>query len=259
MNSKTVFKSLFLSLCLKASIAQAAFFEHHSEGWHWYHNPEIVLEEPRQPEVSKTSLTVFKMPSQIIKAYQKVLEERLHRAWVFPSFENVKAYQLMQQDLMQRSESFAKTWMQVVYQTPMLDYSLQFPMAHTARHVYLDQQKAQNQAQIKALAEDYGLLFFFDADCAYCRSFAPIVKQFAAHYGFSLLAVSVDGRSLPEFLEAQPDNGLIQQLKIEVFPTLLAVNPKTRALLPLSYGFSSLDKIEERLMTLITQQKENAS
>ena len=243
--------ALGLSLCLSTVCVQAAFFEHQAEGWHWYHNPEILLEEARQPEVAQHASVAFKTPSEVVKAYQKVLEERLHRAWVFPSFENVKAYQVMQQDLMQRSETFAKTWMQVVYQTPMLDYSLQFPMAHTARHVYLDQQKTQAQAHIKALAEDYGLLFFFDADCAYCRSFAPIVKQFAARYGFHVLAVSPDGQSLPEFLEVQPDNGLMQQLKIEVFPTLLAVNPKTQALLPLSYGFSSLDTLEERLIRLI--------
>ena len=260
MNKKQGFKmALGLSLCLKTVCVQAAFFEHQAEGWHWYHTPDIVLEEPKEPEVAQTPSAVFKTPSEVVKAYQKALEARLHRAWVLPSFENVKAYQVMQQDLMQRSESFAKTWMQVVYQTPTLDYSLQFPMAHTARHVYLDQQKVQTQAQMKALAEDYGLLFFFDADCTYCRSFAPIVKQFAARYGFHVLAVSPDGQSLPEFLEVQPDNGLMQQLKIEVFPTLLAVNPKTQALLPLSYGFSSLDKIEERLMALITQQKENAS
>ncbi len=252
MNKKQGFKmALGLSLCLKTVCVQAAFFEHQAEGWHWYHTPDIVLEEPKEPEVAQTPSAVFKTPSEVVKAYQKALEARLHRAWVLPSFENVKAYQVMQQDLMQRSETFAKTWMQVVYQTPRLDYSLQFPISHRARHVYLDQQKDYRHQTIKALSEDYGLLFFFEADCAYCRRFAPIVKQFAAQYGFSLLAVSVDGRTLPEFLEAQPDNGLMQKLNIEVFPTLLAINPKTQALLPLSYGFSSLDKIEERCMALI--------
>ena len=260
MNKKKGFKmALGLSLCLSTVYVQAAFFEHQAEGWHWYHNPDIVLEEPKETKVAQTPLAVFKTPSQIIKAYQKALEERLHRAWVFPSFENVKAYQVMQQDLMQRSETFAKTWMQVVYQSPQLDYSLQFPVAHTARHVYLDQQKDYRHQTIKALSEDYGLLFFFEADCTYCRAFAPIVKQFVETYGFHVLAISPDGRSLPEFVEAESDNGLMQKLNIEVFPTLLAINPKTRQLLPLSYGFSSLDKIEERLMVLITQQKENAS
>jgi conjugal transfer pilus assembly protein TraF len=260
MNKKKGFKMVLgLSLCLKTLCVQAAFFEHQAEGWHWYHTPDRVLEEPKEPEVDQTPLMVFKTPSQIVKAYQKGLEERLHRAWVFPSFENVKAYQVMQQDLMQRSEAFSKTWMQVVYQTPTLDYSLQFPLSHKARHVYLDQQKNQAQAQIKALAQEYGLLFFFDADCAYCRMFAPIVRQFSEQYGFSLLAISPDGRSLPELKEAQADNGLMQELNIEMFPTLLALNPKTQALLPLSYGFSSLDTLEERLIRLIADPTKEPS
>lgn len=241
----------FSSLMLMSSV-EAAFFDKNTEGWHWYQEPfiEIVEQQPDTSEKAasqKSPLT----PSGIIAAYQKELKQRLHKAWAYPSMKNLKAYQLMQKDLMHRSQHFAKTWMQVVYQNPSLDHTLAFPVNHQGRHLYLDQQKASFKATIRSLREDYGLFFFFSADCAYCHQFAPIVKQFSEEHGWAVLAISAEGGTLPEFMDAVSDQGLIQQWKVEFFPALFAVNPKTGDILPLAYGLTALDEIEQRVMALV--------
>ena len=254
MQKKPIFKG---GICcvglLFMSALQAVFFEERSQGWHWYQDPLIALFEAESPSSERTSSDEGAPlePSVIIQSYRKELEQRLHRAWVYPSMQNIKAYQLMQKDLMQRSQNFAHTWMQVVYQNPSLDHSLVFPMGHQARHVYLDQQKANVRTTIQSLREDYGLFFFFSSQCAYCHQFAPIVKAFSKEHGWAVLAISTDGGTLAEFPEALPDQGLMQKWKVEFVPALFAVNPKTGEILPLAYGLTALDQIEERLIALL--------
>lgn len=249
---KTLCKAIiFLSGALSLGV-EASFFAQKAEGWHWYQDPITVIQEPEAPPQASRVLTpVFKSATQVVKAYQKELEKRLHLAWVLPSEANVRAYQDMQQDLMQRSRQFSDTWMRVIYQNPRLDSSVALPSSHLGRHLYLDQQKAQVKDTIRALSADYGLFFFFSSQCAYCHQFAPVVQQFANTHGWHVLAVSADGGTVPPFKDALPDNGLMEQWKVQVLPALFAVNPKTSHIIPLAYGFTTIDQMEARLMMLL--------
>ena len=161
----------------------------------------------------------------------------------------------MQQDLMRRSEIFSKKWMQVVYQNPELDHTLVAPVNQKARHIYLDQEKEQRRLAIQNLKEDYGLFFFFSSDCDYCYQFAPIVRQFSKNYGWEVIAISADGGGIPGFQNIVLDNGLLTQWKVKVLPSLFAVNPKTGDVLPISYGLTSLDDMETRVMTLLSVKR----
>ncbi len=261
MQIKKISRLLGLSSLMLMSVAEAAFFGENTQGWHWYQDPFIEPQEkPEAREETASQKKTPSSPSAILAAYRKELEQRLHRAWVYPSSQNLKAYQLMQKDLVQRSQAFAKTWMQVVYQTPSLDHSLVFPVNHQGRHLYLDQQKAATKTTIQSLSQDYGLFFFFSEHCAYCHQFAPIVKQFSEEHGWSVLAISAEGGTLAEFPNALADQGLIAEWKVEFFPALFAINPKTGHRLPLAYGLTALDEIEDRVMVLVkAPNKGNAS
>ena len=93
-------------LCyLLAFKAQAAFFGQHAQGWHWYQDP-LYAELPKKQDAEQSPSLVVLTPSEQVKAYSKALEQKLHKAWVNPSSTNIKAYQEMQKDLMQRSENF---------------------------------------------------------------------------------------------------------------------------------------------------------
>ena len=251
MKIKIVCKIIIILIGFVGSInLYAAFFENNAEGWHWYH--DSVVEEELVPITPKNSaITVPHTPSEILRAYQKELEKRLHKAWVYPSYQNIQAYQEMQKDLTERSQNFSETWMKVVYQNPELDHTLVSPVNQKSRHIYLDQEKQLTTETIQSLKEDYGLFFFFSGQCEYCYQFAPIVQQFAKNYGWKVIAISVDGASIPGFTETLPDNGLLQKWGVKFLPSLFAVNPTTGHVLPIAYGLTALDQMELRIMTLL--------
>ena len=242
MITKTGFKML-LTLFI-VNNASAAFFEKNSEGWHWYQDP--IINKSQEMEMLKS-----KTPTEIIKAYSQELEAKLHLALLEPSHQNIQAYQEMQKDLMERSGRFSQTWMQVVYQNPHLDHTLVSPVNQNARHIYLDQEQIKMCNIIKKLKDQYGLFFFFKSDCDYCHKFAPIVQQFADKYDWQLIAISLDGGSIPGFKELLVDNGISNKLEVKVVPAVFAVDPKAEKLLPIAYGLTSLDEMENRIMALI--------
>lgn len=244
------------------SSLQAGFFNQQGEGWHWYETIPVEEEEKEetreQSENSQNSSASIsskpKTSTELVKAYRKELERRLNQAWVNPTPQNLKAYQEMQQDMMNRSETFSKTWMQVLYENPTLDHTLIAPVNQKARHVYLDEEKRHNYETIKALSQSYGLFFFFSGNCPYCHQFAPIVKMFSDRYGWEVMPISQDGEAVAEFPEVQPDNGLFAAWKVEVLPSLYAVNPNTGHVLPVAFGLTSMDQMEARIMTLMEKQ-----
>ena len=244
MKKKIVF-SVLLILVFNSEL-NAAFFDNHAEGWHWYINPaipETTTEDKKRP-LSKAT------PTEQLKAYQKKLEGLLHKAIMQPSYQNVKAYQLMQKDLMDRSQQFSDLWMQVVYQNPELDNTVKFPVNQKARHIYLDERQEQIKNTIYKLRNQYGLFFFFSSKCIYCHQFAPIVVRFAKQYDWRVIPISLDGIGVAEFKEFMPDNGLAEKWQVTVLPSLFAVDPKSGHILPVAFGLTSIDQMETRIMAL---------
>ncbi len=245
-----------MACCLGVSFARAGFFDEKASGWHWYQEPE--MEALNTPEESQhKAIDKGMTATELVKAYQKKLEERLHMALVNPSYHNVMTYQKLQKELMDRAENFSRTWMQVVYHNPGLDHTLVSPVNHKARHLHLDQEKIEIANTIKNLSEDYGLFFFFSSQCAYCHQFAPIVKQFSNTYGWKVLAISADGGGIEGFKNVTKDNGLVQQWRVETLPALFAVNPHTGHVIPIAYGMTSLDEMEIRVMALMAQPQKD--
>jgi conjugal transfer pilus assembly protein TraF len=116
--------------------------------------------------------------------------------------------------------------------------------------VYYDEQAKAFSKHMKIFSQEYGLFFFFRQNCTYCHNFAPIVKRFSQKYGWSVLPISLDGGSLPEFPNARRDNGMAARLQITHVPALIALHPKTGKLLPLAYGMISESEIERRIEML---------
>lgn len=253
---------LVMTLFLVQGCYGASFFRDHTRGWHWYElwEQEPGSEDQKQPDQYITAKLSSKSPTELVKTYREELETRLHRAWVYPTPQNLKAYQEMQRDLMSRSKIFATVWMQNVYQHPELDHTLVSPVNQQARHIQIDLEKEQTRKVIQSLSQTYGLFFFFSSNCLYCHQFAPIVKRFAETYGWEVIAISVDADasgsgSLAEFPNAQADNGLFEIWNVKVLPSLFAVNPQTQEAIPIAYGLTALDEMESRLMSLLGIRK----
>ncbi|MBT4879503.1 MAG: type-F conjugative transfer system pilin assembly protein TraF [Alphaproteobacteria bacterium] len=224
----------------------ASFYNLKAEGWHWYeHKTPDTKPQRRMKKVKDSSV-------HLLKAFQERLENLKATAVINPTFENVKSYMEIQRVLLERASKFSETWLQVLFTTPHLDYSLKHPTSQVGRHVYLEEEQKKLELQIHALSKTHGLFFIFKGTCPYAQKFAPIVKVFSKKYGWSVIAISVDGLPLPEFKNPRKKYGILKALQIKHTPTLLAIEPKTNKIYPLNIG--TQDQIEERIRLLILKE-----
>ena len=231
---------------VKAQPSKLAFFERRAEGWHWYEDREREDEEEPLKQ-KRPNASPPQTPTEKIEAQRKVLEQKLHAAIVEPTQENVIAYIFAQKALMDQSQRFSEAWKQVVLTVPSLDETLLHPVDQNARHVYYGEKNKELTSRIKALAQEYGLFFFFRKNCPYCHHFAPIVKHFAEKHSWSVLAISLDGGTLSEFPHARRNNGIAERLHVSHVPALMALHPQSGQTIPLAYGLVSESEIEERV------------
>lgn len=249
---------LFISLyCVLSTSLLANFYDRKAEGWHWY---EPFCDRNQKPERSAQKETAPQQKSypddslKRLKGFKTEVERLKAVAVMNPTFTNVKAYMEIQKELLDKSTRFAQKWLEVVYTTPHLDYTLKHPTSQAARHVYLDQRRDHLEKRIRGLSKTHGFFFFYSSGCAYCKEFSSIVKSFAQKYHWEVLPISLDGKVLPEFPNSRFDNGTAKALGVQIVPALLAVEPRSGKILPLSYGMSTHDQIEDRIRVLILKE-----
>lgn len=254
---KGMIKTIISILFLVPSLLEASlFYQKKAEGWHWYE--KIQKEQDKKKEEHPLS-SKFLTPTEEVEALKGELNHLLNKAILYPTSENILAYKRRQEAFMEKSHEFARGWERVTFENPDLDYGLKFPTQHTGRLIYKEEEGRRKEKILRELSKNYGLFYIFKSDCPYCVAFAPVVKRFSEKYGWEVLAITGDvmeesskspqGES-EEFPNAQPNNGMIENLHLETFPALLAVHPETGRVIPLAYGFTSLTDIETRASRL---------
>lgn len=231
------------------------YFDEHGRGWFWYIDPPPLVERiepPKEPEAPTTIPAPDSTdPLERVQRQRQDLERAMALAVVEPTPDHVRAYLELNHALMEQSEAFANTWKQVVWTTPNLDYGLVSPTG-AAAHTRADVRAAEQQAQLAAAASRYGLLFFFRGDCPYCHQFAPVLSRFAADFGFSVIAVTLDGGVLPEYPNPRSNHEAAVQLQVESFPALYVLDPATRKVVPAVFGAVGYSDLAQRLSAAIT-------
>jgi len=231
-----------------ATALEHAYFDRHAEGWFWYHDPKLV--KPAVPPKAEQTRPVpdnIDDPVTVVEAERAAMEQALDRAIVTPTPENVKAYLELNQRLMAQAGDFAEAWRGAIWSNPSLDYSLVSPVGSSA-YVKADQDAATSEQKLLQAAQQWGLVFFFRGTCPYCHKFAPLLKQFAEHYSFRIVDVSLDGGGLPEFPNPQPNNLAAENLRVEAVPAVYLVNPRTRQVVPAVFGLVGWSDLVQRLI-----------
>jgi conjugal transfer pilus assembly protein TraF len=256
------FSALTIALALSASVAWAqpvaaepqlleaepesvTYWLRNREGWFWYRDPPVAAQRPAPP--------ASKPPRELVEfeAMQKRLEDLKRIAVMNPSDANLTAYMRYQRLVMDKSERFAERWQRLVWTVPDLDYGLTGrPTNALAINVFDEQQRDRQAQSIKALAATHGLVFVFRGDCPHCHRFAPILKRFEQEFGFTVLAISMDGRAIPEYPNARPDNGMAARLNATAVPALYLTAPATRQIVPVGFGVMSMTDLVERIAAL---------
>ena len=235
---------LILLFCIQDAHAQ--FYDGHSEGWHWYANPKEETEEERSKNKKQPSVD----PVEQMKTLRATIERALDTAILQPTDSNVKNYIDLQNRLGNQSSLFADVWQRVLLENPSLNYALIHPTNNLAKQVDIDLQHKKEEVAIAKLAKEGGLFFFYSSSCAYCRKFAPILKNFSLNYNISVIPITLDGRFLPEFPNSEVDKGQAAKFNVSVEPSLFAVNPYTGKAYPVSQGLVSEYDLRKRILDI---------
>lgn len=240
---------ILVVLSLMPFIAHAdGFYSQHEAGWFWFDDPK--------PSHKTLPNQIGQTPAQQMDTARAKLKESLDKAILDPTPDNVKAYIALQNQLSEQSNRFANAWQKVVNDNPTLNYSIEHPTNNAALQVY-HQTESQKKANImQRFAERAGLFFFYRSTCPYCQRFAPIVKHFSETYHITVVPITTDGVSLPEFPNSRQDTGQAQQFNVTVEPALYAVDPITQKAFPVAFGLTSESELLDHIYNFMTQYKE---
>lgn len=228
---------------------QAGWLERKADGWFWYEDKEKQLERKQdQPATVDQPSSHILTATEEMAAIRKELEERLSEAILRPTDQNLTAYMQLQQHWVNQSSQFSKVWVKSLLNNPQLDSRVtEFPVTQYGVQVQKRIVKENKENLIKSLVENYGLFFFYEGNSKTSQAFSFVVKEFSKKYGWQVAAISFDGILLQDFENSQSNNGIVQKLGIETFPSLFLVEPKQHMVIPIAFGLSSLDQIENNI------------
>ena len=110
----------------------------------------------------------------------------------------------------------------------------QFPTNVFANKIKRAADEQEKIATVREFAKKFDLLLFASSDCPYCKTFAPVITNFAKDHGFTLEVTTLDGKA----------GKIAQGLGINAVPTLVAVGKNGNRLFEISRGLSSLPELE---------------
>jgi conjugal transfer pilus assembly protein TraF len=142
----------------------------------------------------------------------------------------------------------------VVWQNPAFDYNTVNPNANFAQVELKAQRRDERERTMRQLAQNYGLVFFYRADCPYCKLQAPVLRILANTYGMEVLPIGLDGGPIDGFPNARADNGISMRVSggrgVDTVPALFLVARDTYESRFLGAGVLSVEDIVERVHVL---------
>ncbi len=269
-----------LLVCISLFIMNAEGYAKHNQaktwyeapdaGWSWYIDPPLRSKPANRPDeksqslhpdnnaASKSDAQGSYVHTREMEKARKDFEELQARAILYPTLENVLAFQKAYNRIVNRSSNFEKTWMVSSLLSGENYREADWPSSRH-RQIYQEKMEKQLEEDIFVLAKTHGLFFLFRKDCPYCHEMAPAVRQLADRYHFAIKAISPDGQPVEAFPDAVRDNGTIGQMNPEgVFPMVLLVNPRSGQTIPLARGLISPSELKENFKVIIRFLKEQA-
>ena len=245
---------ILLLICLMSHCVYAAdYYSNHAVGWHWYDDPKEIKHETKHP-----SVTIPTDPDAVVSQARQKINTALNTVIADPTVKNIEKYLELQEAMGSRAEYISKLWQQALLNRPDLNYSLKNPTNNVAIEVYHQQEAKNKDEAIVAFGKKTGLFFFYKSTCPYCQRFAPILKSFAARYDLTIIPITMDGISLPEFPDSRMDSGQSRQFHVSVTPAVFAVNPYTQKAFPVAYGLTSETELRDNIYKIMTNDGREA-
>ena len=229
-----------LILLMGHSAIWAGWHDRRAEGWAWYEDRKAPKEEKPETEQPKSS-------SNQMEEVRKNIEEKLTKAVLDPTPENIKIYMEEQQKWIERSSHFARVWAQQLLNHPQLDYTAtHMPISQYGLQFYKKELQEKKERLIASLAKNYGLFFFYAGEDEVSNVFGRIVQDLSKKYAFEVIAISTDNKEIEGF-QRKNNNGIADSLGVDLVPALYLINPKEDIAIPISFGLVAMDQIENNI------------
>ncbi len=223
-------------------------------GFNWYPDPRDEVRQPEKKKPEDKAKTIYEMTT--LEEIKKEMERLKGVAVVNPTEANVLAFLKAQNFVMDKSSLFADVSRRVVWANPEVNYAARSPTVNFARDRAKNRVDAKREETLKNLSETHGILFFARSDCDFCHDQAPILKSFSQRTGMMVLTVSLDGKPIPMFPDAKPDNGISILASngsgIQTVPAVFLIDRKTQQMIPLGTGVIASEELAERIRVLTT-------
>ena len=174
-----------------------------------------------------------------------------------PSYENVRRYFYAQRVMMDKASKFSSVAQEVSKFEVALDETLRRPDNQTALYDFKLGAKNSRNSVVQALSKEVGFFFFYTSSCGYCSKQAPLLQRLSKDTGINVLAISLDGRPLPngEFPDYVTDPGTLRErLKVMVTPTIYLVKNDGSEFHNVAAGLTSPDELMRRTVMLANRQ-----
>lgn len=230
--------------------ANGRWFGDAERGWFWYEDPPEAIEDPDPVAVMPAVGVLPADPIAELETLQAHVERAKALAVLHPTETHIRQWMELNAAVQRRATLFADMTQRVVWSTPSLDQSLVRPHSPEGLKAWTAARTESRTAALRDIAQTYGLFFVFSSDCPYCIQIAPFLQRFARTYDFTLIPISVDGGTLPEFPDARYEPSIKARLGVDVTPAIFLVDPGAGHIQPIAYGVISLSELETRIVRL---------
>ena len=225
------------------------------KGFYWFEEEKTQKNKPAEiPTPTVESLS----PSEAIKNMEErkvklaqsraiMMELSYRNAPREEIYKAVKNYKILEKEMRDSGMALASAWEMVNFTNPEIIDQINNPVNVPANKVKREQENKQTALKIRGFADKYDLVLFENPACPYCQAFKPVLGHFVSLYGFKL---DVVGNS-PEHQQ------LINMLKIEAAPTIVAVSKDGQDAFELARSFLTLSELEQQAMFAIELLENN--
>lgn len=211
------------------------------KGYLWYNLPKIEqpLQKAKAIPFSKLS---YQERSKVLHYFTM---ESLHKARQTHDVKDMEVFLSFQRYWLNEASIFQHNFQYALLRKPELDSTVKNPTSAIGTSLNEQQKGLYRQKAISELTQHYGLMFFYKGTDPYSEKQALVLKDFAQRYQFKYIPVSVDGVVLDSMPNSRRDSGQAKRLHVEVYPTLILVEPKTGQTMPIAHGFLTQDYLTE--------------
>jgi len=254
--------SLLIALCLlpitvSASSDPESFWEQRERGWFWHEAEEQKVEEdePVERVPSPSAETEAQEPKQIpldADWLEKNIPILMRNAINNPTTENLAAYAYAQRLMKDMSSRFSTRMMEFMALEHQLSEEVRRPTSAFSLRAFNDETSRNLRNAMNRIGDSALIWFFFRSDCGYCQRQIPILQELARRYELEVLAVSLDGYSMPG-LEAfehvyDADMAAATALGVRFTPTIFVVGEDGVDYSMVGEGLTTLPQLENALL-----------